>query len=173
MWSLTWQPYTQIKFLLLQKQIQKTGNLRILEGWQREQCLCGPQCLNLKKNNFIYLFLAVLGLRICAGLSLVAANGGYSVVVLGLLIAVASLPAEHRLCVHGLQWLQHMGSIVAAPRLQSKGSVVVAHRLSSLRRVEFSNPCPLHWQVDSYPLHHQGSPVFSYITIKPSSHLKN
>ena len=21
-----------------------------------------------------------------------------------------------------------------------------------------SNPCPLHWQVDSYPLHHQGSP---------------
>ena len=51
------------------------------------------------------------------GLSLVAANGGYSVVVLGLLIAVASLPAEHRLCVHGLQWLQHMGSIVAAPKL--------------------------------------------------------
>ena len=51
------------------------------------------------------------------GLSLVAANGGYSVVVLGLLIAVASLPAEHRLCVHGLQWLQHVGSIVAAPKL--------------------------------------------------------
>ena len=21
-----------------------------------------------------------------------------------------------------------------------------------------SNRCPLHWQVDSYPLHHQGSP---------------
>ena len=23
-----------------------------------------------------------------------------------------------------------------------------------------SNPCPLHWQADSYPLRHQGSPFF-------------
>ena len=22
-----------------------------------------------------------------------------------------------------------------------------------------SNPCPMHWQVDSYPPHHQGSPT--------------
>ena len=47
------------------------------------------------KNNFIYLFLAVLGLHCCAGFSLVVATGDYSlVVVLGLLIAVASLFAE-------------------------------------------------------------------------------
>ena len=50
---------------------------------------------------FIYLFLAALRLRCCThGLSLVVASGsrGYSpIAVRGLLIAVASLVAEHRL----------------------------------------------------------------------------
>ena len=47
---------------------------------------------------FIYLFLAVLGLHRCAGMSLVSVSGGYSLVVMRrLLIAVASLAAEHRL----------------------------------------------------------------------------
>ena len=36
------------------------------------------------------------------------------VAVRRLLIAVASLVAEHRLCVHGLQELQHAGSVVMA-----------------------------------------------------------
>ena len=45
----------------------------------------------------IYLLMAVLGLHCCAG-SLVAARGGYSpVAVHGLIIAVASLVAEHAL----------------------------------------------------------------------------
>ena len=49
------------------------------------------------------------------GLSLVAASGGYSfVVVHSLLIAVASLVAEHGLEVHGLQLLWHVGSVVVA-----------------------------------------------------------
>ena len=48
--------------------------------------------------NFIYLFLAVLGLRCCGGFSLVAASASYSLVaVCRLLIVVASLVAEHRL----------------------------------------------------------------------------
>ena len=42
--------------------------------------------------------MAVLGLHCCAGFSLVEANGGYSLVVMGrLLIAVASLVVEHGL----------------------------------------------------------------------------
>ena len=51
------------------------------------------------KNNFIYLFiLAVLGLLCCTGFSLVAEFRDYSpVAVCGLLIAVASLVAEHGL----------------------------------------------------------------------------
>ena len=42
-------------------------------------------------------------------------------------------------------------------------SEVVAHRLSCSKSCGIfpdkgSNPCPLHWQADSYPLYHQGSP---------------
>ena len=48
------------------------------------------------KDNFIYLFLAVLDLRCCSSLSLVVASRGYSVAAMcGLLIVVASL-AKHR-----------------------------------------------------------------------------
>ena len=48
---------------------------------------------------FIYLFLTVLGLHCCSDFSLVAQSRGYSlVVVCGLLIVVASLVAEPRLC---------------------------------------------------------------------------
>ena len=48
--------------------------------------------------NCIYLFMAAVGLRCCAGFSLVVASRGCSVVVVrGLLILVASLVAEHKL----------------------------------------------------------------------------
>ena len=48
------------------------------------------------------------------------------------------------------------------------GSVVVVHRPSCSAACgifpdQGSNPCPLHWQVDSQPLHHQGSPIVSEI----------
>ena len=44
------------------------------------------------------------------------------------------------------------------------GSVVVAHGPSCSAACGFlpdqgSNPCPLHWQADSQPLRHQGSPL--------------
>ena len=43
----------------------------------------------------------MLGLCCCAGFSLAAASGGYSLVAVhGLLIAVASLVVEHRLQGH-------------------------------------------------------------------------
>ena len=52
------------------------------------------------------------------------------IAVCGLLIALTSLVAEHRSSVHRLQQLQHMGLVVAAPRLQSTASIAVVHRLS-------------------------------------------
>ena len=59
----------------------------------------------------MYLFLAVLGLHCCTGLSQVVASRGHSSDVLhGLLFAVASLAAEHRR--QGVQ-----ASVVAAPGL--------------------------------------------------------
>ena len=59
-------------------------------------------CLGtILKNNLIYLFiylLTVLGLHSCTGFPPVAMSGGsYIVGVLGLLVAVASLVAEHGL----------------------------------------------------------------------------
>ena len=70
------------------------------------------------------LFLAVLGLHCCVSFSLVAASGGYSlVVVCWLLIAVTSL-VGHRLW--GM-W----ASVVAAHGLSSRGFQALEHRLSS------------------------------------------
>ena len=47
------------------------------------------------------------------------------------------------------------------------GSVIVAHGPSCSAACgifpdQGSNPCPLHWQADSQPLRHQGSPVASF-----------
>ena len=48
------------------------------------------------------------------------------------------------------------------------GSVIAAHRPSCFAACgiipdQGSNPCPLHWQADSQPLRHQGSPVLSLL----------
>ena len=78
------------------------------------------------------------------GLSLVAASGGHS----------SSRCAGLSLSRPLLLW--STGS-------RRTGSVVVAHRLSCSAACgifldQGSNPCPLHWQADSQPLRHQGSP---------------
>ena len=98
---------------------------------------------------FIYLFLAALGLHCCArAFSSCGEQGLLFIEVHGLLIV------EHGLQARGLQQLQHTGSVAVAPGLQSAGSVVVAHELSCSMECgifpdQGSNPCPLHWQVDS------------------------
>ena len=70
----------------------------------------------------------------------------------------------------GLQLWQHMGSVIVAPGLWSTGSIVVAHWLSCSTACgivpdQGSNPCLLHWQVDSLPLSHQGSPEIHILTV--------
>ena len=50
------------------------------------------------------------------------------------------------------------------------GSVIVAHgpSCSAARGIlpdQGSNPCPLHWQADSQPLRHQGSPSVLFLII--------
>ena len=93
---------------------------------------------------FIYLFLAVLGLRFVQGLSLVVASGGHSSSQCVGLSVSRPLP------------LRGTGS-------RRTGSAVVAHGPSCSTACgifpdQGSNPCPLHWQADSQPLRHQGSP---------------
>ena len=55
------------------------------------------------------------------------------------------------------------GSVVVVPGLWSIDSVVLVHGLTystacGIIPNQGSNPCPLHWQADSYPLYHQGHP---------------
>ena len=95
---------------------------------------------------FIYLFIfgCVGSLFLCEGFSLVAASGGHSS------SRCATLSLSRPL------FLRSTGS-------RHAGSVVVAHGPSCSAACgifpdQGSNPCPLHWQADSQPLRHQGSP---------------
>ena len=74
----------------------------------------------------------------------------------GLLTAAASLVADHGLYMPGFQELQHVGSVVAAPGLSCSEAC-------GIFLDQGSNPCPLHWQADSYLLDHQGNSTFSFL----------
>ena len=95
---------------------------------------------------FIYLWLCWVFVSV-RGLSLVAASGGHSS------SQCAGLSLSRPLL------LQSTGS-------RRTGSAVVAHGPSRSAACgifpdQGSNPCPLHWQADSQPLRHQGSPSVS------------
>ena len=93
---------------------------------------------------FIYLWLCWVFVSV-RGLSLVVASGSHS---------------SSRCAGLSLSWpllLRSTGS-------RRAGSVVVAHGPSCSAACgvfpdQGSNPCPLHWQADSQPLCHQGSPL--------------
>ena len=85
------------------------------------------------------------------GLSLVVASGGHSS------SRCAGLSLSRPLL------LRSTGS-------RRTGAVVVAHGPScsvacGIFPDQGSNPCPLHWQADSQPLRHQGSPELSYYSV--------
>ena len=94
---------------------------------------------------FIYLFMAELGLRFCVrAFSNCGKWGPLFIAVRGPLTIAASL-------------VRSTGS-------RRAGSVIVAHGPScsaacGILPDQGSNQCPLHWQVDSQPLRHQGSPT--------------
>ena len=94
------------------------------------------------------------------------ASGGYSLAgVWGLLLLRSPGSRAHR-----LQRLQHVGSVVVAPRLESTGSVVVAQALGcsvacGIFPDQGSNLCLLHWWSDSFPLSHQGNPVWFFVVV--------
>ena len=75
--------------------------------------------------------MVVLGLGYCASLSLVAESGGYSLAAVPGFLNVATSPVwSTGSRGFGLQYLQHVSSIVVAPRLWSTDSIVLMHRLS-------------------------------------------
>ena len=92
----------------------------------------------------------MLGLQVCGrAFSSCGKWGPLFIAVHGPLTIVASLVAEHRLQTRRLSNLAHGPSCSAA---------------CGIFPDQGSNPCPLHWQADSQPLRHQGSPQpFSWI----------
>ena len=95
----------------------------------------------------IYLWLRWVFVSV-RGLSLVAASGG---------------PSSSR-CA-GLSLSRPL--LLWSTSSRHAGSVIVAHRPScsvacGIFPGQGSNPCPLHWQADSQPLHHQGSPRWTF-----------
>ena len=98
---------------------------------------------------FIYLWLCWMFVSV-RGLSLVAASGGHS----------SSRYA-------GLSLWRPL--LLQSTGFRRAGSATVAHGPScSAARGIFPdqglNPCPLHWQADSQPLRHQGSPAGRFLT---------
>ena len=101
---------------------------------------------------FIYLWLCWVFVSV-RGLSLVAASGGHSS------SRCAGLSLSRPLL------LRSTGS-------RRAGSVIVAHGSSCSAACgifpgQGSNPCSLHWQADSQPLRHQGSPSSLILIFQP------
>ena len=95
---------------------------------------------------FIYFFWggAVLGLRFCAR--------AFSSCRKGATLHLGARASHYR------------GLSLRSTSSRRAGSVAVAHRPScsaacGILPDQGSNPCPLHWQADSQPLRHQGSPL--------------
>ena len=116
--------------------------------------------------------MAALGLCCCAWAPSSCGEWGPLLATMpGPLTVVASPVSEHG--------LQSAGSVAVAYGLNSCGSQAPERRLSSCSAQaqlllacgilpdQGSNPCPLHWQVDSQPLRHKGSPIclfFAFIS---------
>ena len=96
--------------------------------------------------NYLSIYLWLCWVFVSArGLSLVVASGGHS---------------SSRCAGLSLSWPLLLWSTGS----RRAGSVIVAHRPSCSAACgifpdQGSNPCPLHWQADSQPLRHHGSPT--------------
>ena len=129
---------------------EPTYSMTIGWGWGGCPIITKKNCTNLKKHFYLFV-LSVLGLHPGCRLSLV----GVSLQWLLLLWGAGSRART--------QYLQHVDSVAAERKLWSVGSIVVVCGLSCFLACgifpdQVSNSCSLHWQVDSLPPNHQGSP---------------
>ena len=112
---------------------------------------------------FFFFFLIYFWLRwvfvAVPGLSLVAASKGYSSLrcagfSLWWLLLLRSTGSTH-------MGFSSCGSRALERRFSSCGNGLSCSAACGIFPDQGPNLCPLHWQVDSYPLHHQGSPCVS------------
>ena len=99
------------------------------------------------KNSFIYVFMAMMGLHCCCRL--------FSSCNEWILIAVASLVAEHGLSSGSSGALEHIGSVVVAHGFSCSA-------IYGIFLDQGSNLYPLPWQANYLPLTHQGSPRWRF-----------
>ena len=121
-----------------------------------------------------FLFLNFLNLILFIYLSIYFWLCWVSVSVWGLSLVAASRGHSSSQCA-GLSLSRPL--LLQSTRSRCAGSVVVAHGPSCSAACgifpdQGSNPCPLHWQADSQPLCHQGSPRLAFMYVKLSVRLK-
>ena len=143
-WARLTKYYSHDHCTTIMKDYNVTSAIRFLERkWQLTFFF-----FNLLFIYYVYFWLCWVFVSVW-GLSPVAASGGHS----------SSRCAGLSLSQPLLLWSR--GS-------RRSGSVVVAHGPScsaacGILPDQGSNPCPLHWQADSQPLRHQGSPQLTFM----------
>ena len=110
----------------------------------------------LINSNFFLIFIFYLFIFGCVGSSFL---------VWGLSLVVASRGHSSSRCA-GLSLSRPL--LLRSTGSRRASSVIVAHGPSCSAACgtfpeQGSNPCPLHWQADSQPLRHQGSPNFLFL----------
>ena len=112
---------------------------------------------------YIYLFIYLVALGLCCCTQAFSSFRDWwllsLVVVQGLLNVVASLVAKHRLQAHQLS---SCGSRALEHGPSNCNTQVSCSEACGIFPDQGSNPGPLQCQVDSYLLHHQGSPVHNF-----------
>ena len=137
--------YIYFFILYIDKMYIRNGNSRTIYQVSRIILIFFKKIIYYLFIIYFWLWWVFVSVR---GLSLVAASWGHSS------SRCAGLPLSRPLL------LRSTGS-------RRAGSVVVAHGPSfsaacGIFPDQGSNPCPLHWQADSQPLHHQGSPYIDF-----------
>ena len=129
----SWSEFRGLEFVLA-LDIHWLLRLQSEINWQFNS-LCFFFFFTFLKIHFIYLFLAALGLHCCSrAFSSCSKQGLLFLAARGLLISVASLVEEHRLQARGLSSCGARAQLLMA---------------CGIFPDQGSNPCPLHWQMDS------------------------
>ena len=114
------------------------------------------------KEDLFYLFMAALGLR--CHMQAVSSCGDWATLGCGAQVSHWRSFSHHRA---GFQGRRASGAVLWAleHRLSSCGTWASCPAVCGIFPDQGLKPCPLHWQVDSLALSHQGSPEQASVSI--------
>ena len=149
----TLQFFVSIHHMSQQLIVGRRGLQWVSLSYNQGNYIIHPSNLLVFMFTYLYIYIFFIALGLCCFVRALFSCSKHRllfIVVHRLLIVVASL-VEHRLQAHWLQQLPHVGSVAVAHRFSCSAAGVIFMD-------QVLNLCPLHWQVGSYPLSHQGSP---------------